>query len=98
LPGTNTLAYSSVNYGQIFFIALAPDLDKSAVPDWLREELNNSEEAWIDDLGSNNNVNNGNNVNNNRIKSAEQRKKSEKEFNQVPMVLNLFAALIYKCS
>ncbi len=90
MPGTNTLAYSSVNYGQICFIALAPDLDKSAVPDWLREELNNSEEAWIDDLGSNNvnNVNNGNNVNNNRIKSAEQRKKSEKEFNQVPMLLN----------
>ncbi len=95
MPGTNTLAYSSVNYGQICFIALAPNLDKSAVPDWLREELNNSEEAWIDDLGSNNNVNNGNN---NRIKSAEQRKKSEKEFNQVPMVLNLFAALICECS
>ena len=51
--------------------------DKSARPDWLREELNNSEEAWIDDV----NVNNRNH-NNNNDKSADQRRRAEKEYNR----------------
>ena len=31
-------------------ISKSPDLDRSALPDWLKEELNNSEEAWIEQL------------------------------------------------
>ena len=58
---------------------MTPDLDKSALPDWLRDELNNSEEAWIDELGPgavHNNNNNGKSVS-----TADLRKKQEREYN-----------------
>ena len=50
----------------------APDLDKSALPDWLREELNNSDEVWKEDLSNNSYHNNNNN----------NRNKADKEFTQ----------------
>ncbi len=72
---------------------MTPDLDKSALPDWLRDELNNSEEAWIDELGpgghNNNNNNNGNNSKS--VSTADLRKRQEKEYNKKSKELYLEA-------
>jgi len=70
---------------------VTPDLDKSALPDWLRDELNNSEEAWIDDLGPGGGHNNNNGNNSKSVSTADLRKKQEREYNQKSKELYLEA-------
>ena len=71
---------------------MTPDLDKSALPDWLRDELNNSEEAWIDELGPGGGHYNNNNGNNSKsVSTADLRKRQEKEYNKKSKELYLEA-------
>jgi len=70
-------------------------LEASAVPDWLRDELNNSEEGWIE-FNQKSPTKSVASLSPKKISSADHRKKVEKDYNEKTKELFLEAQSIVR--
>lgn len=56
-------------------------MENSALPDWLRDELNNSEEGWVE-VAQKSPSKSATSMSPRKVSSADHRKKIEKEYNR----------------